>query len=66
MWIINTGRAYTDLRSRRAEMRSKGTSPKAIDLANGLLSYSEKGQEYIDLLKGIIINTLPENIDEIN
>lgn len=63
--IINTGSAYTDLRARRAEMRSRGTSLQAIDLSNGLLTYSEKGEEYINLLKGIIINTLPENIDEI-
>jgi len=64
--IINNGRAYRELRERRAKMRSKEEAPNALNLVNGLLSYSEKGQEYIDLLKGIMVNTLPKNLNEIN
>jgi len=63
--IINTGKAYQDLRASRARLRSNGDAPKAITLVNGLKSYSEIGQEYIDLLRGIMINNLPENLSDI-
>jgi len=64
--IINTGKAYRELRANRARLRSKGNAPKAIILVNDLKSYSEKGQEYVDLLKGIMSHNLPKNLSDIN
>ncbi len=47
-------RAYEDFRRLRAEMRAAGQPLESLTLADGLLSYSERGQEYVDTLKGII------------
>lgn len=66
LWIINTGRTYKDLRAKRAGIRAKGKTPKALSLTDGLLNYSEKGEEYVNLLNGIITQTLPENLSDIN
>jgi len=47
-------RAYEDFRRLRAEMRAAGQPLESLTLADGLLSYSERGQAYVDTLKGII------------
>lgn len=44
---LNTHAAYRGLRERRAELRRQGVSPRGIDLAHHLGSYSEIGQDYI-------------------
>jgi Bax protein len=46
--------AYEDFRRLRAEMREAGEPLSSLKLADGLLRYSERGQEYVDSLKGII------------
>jgi Bax protein len=46
--------AYEDFRRLRAELRAAGKPLASLVLADGLLRYSERGQEYVDLLKGII------------
>ena len=46
--------AYEDFRRLRAERRTAGKPLSSLDLADGLLSYSERGQAYVDELKGII------------
>ena len=51
---LNTQRAYADLRALRAEFRAQGVEPTGPALADGLLRYSERGQEYVDTLKGMI------------
>ena len=51
---LNTQRTYADLRAIRAEMRRNGETPSGYDLAAGLGKYSEKGQTYIDTLRGIM------------
>jgi Bax protein len=51
---LNTHRAYRGLRALRQEARNKGARPDGMRLAAGLEPYSEKGEEYIDLLRGII------------
>lgn len=51
---LNTHRAYRGLRALRQDARKKGKQPDGITLAAGLESYSEKGAEYVDLLRGII------------
>jgi uncharacterized FlgJ-related protein len=46
--------AYEDFRRLRAEMKAAGKPLTSIALADGLIRYSERGQEYVDTLKGII------------
>jgi len=47
-------RAYADFRNLRAQQRAAGKPLDSLVLADGLLSYSERGQAYVDSLKGII------------
>lgn len=51
---LNTHRAYQGLRDKRAAARSEGRPPTGVELAETLVSYSEKGMEYVNSLKGII------------
>ena len=46
--------AYEDFRRIRAEARAAGRPLRSLELADGLIRYSERGQEYVDTLKGII------------
>ena len=46
--------AYEDFRRIRAEHKVKGKKLSSLALADGLKNYSERGQEYVDTLKGII------------
>ncbi|WP_116365503.1 glucosaminidase domain-containing protein [Parahaliea mediterranea] len=46
--------AYEDFRRLRAEVRAAGKPMDSLVLADGLLSYSERGQAYVDSLKGMI------------
>jgi len=51
--------AYDPFRKLRAERRASGEPLTSMALADGLISYSERGQEYVDTLKGIIrVNNL--------
>jgi Bax protein len=46
--------AYADFRRIRAEAKAKGKKLSSLALADGLKNYSERGQAYVDTLKGII------------
>jgi Bax protein len=46
--------AYEDFRKLRAKLRSEGKPLTSLALADGLKSYSERGQAYVDTLKGVI------------
>ncbi len=46
--------AYEEFRRLRAQMRAEGKPLSSLVLADGLISYSERGQEYVDTLKGMI------------
>ena len=46
--------AYEDFRKLRAKLRAEGKPLTSLALADGLIRYSERGQEYVDTLKGII------------
>jgi len=46
--------AYEDFRKLRAKLRGDGKPLTSLVLADGLIRYSERGQEYVDTLKGII------------
>lgn len=51
---LNTGHAYTDLRKHRQHMRAQDKPLDGIDMAEGLLKYSERGQAYVDELRALI------------
>ncbi|SFD19653.1 Bax protein [Thiohalospira halophila DSM 15071] len=53
---INAGHAYADLRELRAQRRASGNGVTAHALAAGLERYSERGQEYIDELRSMMVN----------
>lgn len=46
--------AYEDFRKLRADLKARGKPLTSLALANGLTRYSERGQEYVNTLKGII------------
>ncbi|WP_417658340.1 glucosaminidase domain-containing protein [Pseudidiomarina sp.] len=60
---INTHPAYFDLRRLRAERRSTGADVRALDLTPGLLSYSERGEDYIHELNSMIRVNRPIIVD---
>ena len=46
--------AYERFRELRAAARRAGRPLKSLELADGLIRYSERGQDYVDTLKGMI------------
>jgi len=46
--------AYEDFRRLRADMKAAGQPLSSLKLTEGLKSYSERGQKYVDILQGII------------
>jgi len=61
LWILNTGYAYKELRKTRQELRKKGKTIDALSMAQGLESYSIKGEAYVKLVSNIIRNYIPHN-----
>lgn len=59
---INSGRAYEELRLMREKLRNNERDLNALKLADGLVRYSERGDEYVDEIKKMIranrLNTL--------
>lgn len=51
---LNTHRAYTGLRKLRASFRQQNKPVDGLAIAETLLNYSEKGMEYVNLLRHII------------
>jgi Bax protein len=51
---LNTHRAYRGLRILRQEAREKNVRPDGQALAAGLEPYSEKGEEYVEILRSMI------------
>ena len=51
---LSTHPAYEDFRKIRAGLRKNGKPLSSLALADGLISYSERGQEYVDSLKSLI------------
>ncbi|AWL11172.1 Protein bax [Saliniradius amylolyticus] len=54
MLNLNRHHAYQELRQIRAQLRAKDKPITGLVLAEGLQSYSERGQEYIDELRSMI------------
>jgi len=46
--------AYEDFRRLRADLKAAGKPVTSVALADGLIRYSERGQEYVDTLKSIM------------
>jgi Bax protein len=51
---LNTHRAYRDLRTIRAQKRRRGEPLSGMALADGLEAYSEKGADYIRIVRQVI------------
>ena len=51
---LSTHPAYEDFRKLRAKLRKDGKPLNSLTLADGLIRYSERGQEYVDSLKSLI------------
>lgn len=59
-YTVNIGRAYESLRDRRAEARASGEMASSFELAAGLTRYSERGEAYVEELRGMLnFNGLP-------
>lgn len=56
---INTNHAYRDLRRIRATLREEDSRLNGLELARGLVRYSERGREYVQEIQAMIkINRL--------
>jgi Bax protein len=58
--------AYEEFRRLRAAKRAAGEPLTSVELADGLVAYSERGQAYVDTLKGIMrVNKLDKADDAV-
>ena len=58
---INIGHAYLDLRRMRARMRAAGQQLDPYRLSDGLLRYSQRGEEYVNEIRTMMsINGLDQ------
>ncbi|MEO9655773.1 glucosaminidase domain-containing protein [Marinomonas sp.] len=51
---LNRNAAYKSLRATRKTLRDNQESISGLALAEGLLSYSQRGEDYVDEIKGLI------------
>ncbi|QUJ68798.1 glucosaminidase domain-containing protein [Photobacterium sp. GJ3] len=51
---VNRNRAYAELREIRAQQRASGNRLTGLKLAEGLRRYSERGQDYVSEIQGMI------------
>lgn len=61
---LNTHRAYRNFRIQRAKMRASGDEISGMTLAATLKSYSEKGEDYVKLVRSIIASNELQPLDE--
>ena len=54
MQTLNSHPAYQPLRDRRAELRTESKPPNGVELAAGLLNYSERREAYVDEIRAMI------------
>lgn len=54
LYNINTHWAYKGLREKRAELRAEGKKLAAEELVVGLISYSQRGQAYVDEISSML------------
>jgi Bax protein len=60
---LNSHPAYKPLRSRRAQLRKDRLPLEAAVLADGLVKYSELGQDYVTIIKSVIRDNELERFD---
>ncbi len=63
LWTLNADFAYNELREIRRTLQKGGEPLNALVLAHGLERYSEKGGEYVVLVRTIIKNYLPRDLE---
>ena len=61
---INRNKSYRYLRTLRSNLERQGRPITGTVLAQGLINYSERGQEYVDELRGIIRHYGLEELNE--
>lgn len=54
VYTLNVGDAYHDLRQRREQLRQEGQPLQGMELAPGLVRYSERGEAYVEEVQGMI------------
>ena len=54
MLTLNSHPAYQDLRNIRFDARNNNEPVRGVDLANGLLSYSERREAYVEEIQAMI------------
>jgi len=64
MHNLNTHKAYRELRAKRAKLRKAGSKVTGWDLAKTLISYSERGQAYIDSLLSLMKANRLQPVDD--
>jgi len=65
LFNLNTGRAYKTLRAVRAKAVELGKEPSGLELATGLVNYSERREAYVEELQSMIrYNKLVESYDK--
>ena len=52
--ILNTHKAYIELRNKRGNLRKDNKKVSGMELVNYLESYAATGKEYVEILKSII------------
>jgi Bax protein len=52
---INTNRAYVELRDIRARIRNDNLEPNGVELAEGLMRYSQRGRAYVQEIQALIL-----------
>jgi Bax protein len=61
---INRHPAYEELRARRAALRAAGEPVDGWTLAGGLTRYAETGEEYVEMLRDIIVANRFRDFDD--
>lgn len=54
IYNLNTAKAYKKLRKIRHDLRTDGKDPSGLLLAQGLISYSERGEAYVKEIQALI------------
>ena len=52
--LLNSHPAYQSLRDIRLEYRNKGQQPDGFAMAEGLIKYSAKGEQYVAIIRSMI------------
>jgi Bax protein len=60
---LNTNAAYNDFRSIRLALRNENQTITGKALAEGLIKYSEKGYEYVEMIQSMIASNNLESYD---